>query len=142
LRQALTPSRDLRARIEAYVESLGDPVVEGIEAGQRLEVRWRDPLLLVASLMPERLVERIYDAAQRAASEPLPPAERPARIAELERDLGKLCCVEEALVVEAIGDGEDVHRRSGAPPAAILGVRVKERARRGTRTRRQVEAAA
>jgi hypothetical protein len=45
LRQALTPSRDLRARIEAYVESLGDPEVEGIEAGQRPKLKRLDSIL-------------------------------------------------------------------------------------------------
>jgi hypothetical protein len=142
LRGAPLPSPDLRARVEAYVESLGAPVVSGIEAGQQLEVRWPDPVLLVAALMPERLVERVFDAAQRSASELLPPEERPARIDELERDLERLSLMEEALVVAAIEHGDDVCRRYGAPPAAILSVRIKEDARRGTRRERRVEAAA
>ena len=125
-RRRILQNYALRARIEAYVKKLADPVVSGIEPGQRLEVKWPDPLLLVAALMPEQLVERIFDAAQRMAQEPLPPEERPARIDKLEHDLEKLSHVEEALVAEAIANGENVSHRYDVPPPCVLGVRVKE----------------
>jgi hypothetical protein len=52
-------------------------------------------------------------------------AQRPPRIAALERELEELHRVEEVLVVTAIAAGEPVHRSPSAPPAAVLGVAEK-----------------
>jgi hypothetical protein len=60
------------------------------------------------------------------ANDPLPVAQRPPRIAELERELDELHRVEEALVVAAIAAGQPVHRSPSAPAVAILGVRVAD----------------
>jgi hypothetical protein len=46
------------------------------------------------------------------ANDPLPVAQRPPRIAALERELDGLHRVEEALVAAAIAAGEPVHRFS------------------------------
>jgi len=54
----------------------------------------------------------------------LPVAQRPPRIAALERDLDELHRVEEVLVAIAITAGQLVHRSPSAPPATVLGVRV------------------
>jgi hypothetical protein len=57
------------------------------------------------------------------AGDPLP---RKTRIAALEHEIEQLAYVEEALVAAAIADGEDVQRSPGAPPQAVLQVRVAE----------------
>jgi hypothetical protein len=57
----------------------------------------------------------------------LAPGLRPKPIAELERELETLAYQEETLVVQALARGESVERRSDAPAAAILGVRVVEK---------------
>ena len=58
------------------------------------------------------------------ANDPLPVAERPPRVAALERELDELHRVEEALLVAAIAAGQPVHRSASAPPAAVLGITV------------------
>jgi len=50
------------------------------------------------------------------ANDPLPVAERPRRIAALERELGELHRVEGVLVAAAIATGHPVHRSPSAPP--------------------------
>jgi hypothetical protein len=60
----------------------------------------------------------------------LPVAQRPPRIAALERELEELHRVEEALVAAAIAAGEPVHRSPSAPPAAVLGVRGADKVSR------------
>jgi hypothetical protein len=65
-----------------------------------------------------------------ADNDPLPLAQRPERIATLERDLDELHRVEEVLVAAVITAGQPVHRSPSAPPAAVLGVRVADRASR------------
>jgi hypothetical protein len=64
------------------------------------------------------------------ANDPLPVAHRAPRIAALERKLDELHRVEEALVVATIAAGRSVHRSPSAPPAAVLGIRVADRASR------------
>ena len=56
--------------------------------------------------------------------------QRAPRVAALERELDELHRVEEVLVATAIAAGSSVHRSPSAPPAAVLGVRVAERASR------------
>jgi len=53
---------------------------------------------------------------ERMANDPLPVAERPARIAALERELDDLHRVEEVLVAAALATGQGVHRSPSAPP--------------------------
>jgi hypothetical protein len=62
---------------------------------------------------------------ERMANDPLPVAQRPPRIAALERELEELHRVEETLVAAAIAAGQSVHRSPSAPPAAVLGVRIE-----------------
>jgi hypothetical protein len=57
-------------------------------------------------------------------------AQRPPRIATLERELDELHRVEEALVAATIASGQPVHRSPSAPPAAVLGVRAAEKVSR------------
>ena len=57
------------------------------------------------------------------ANDPLPVAERPPRVAALERELDELHRIEEVLVAAALAAGSSVHRSQSAPPAAVLGVR-------------------
>jgi hypothetical protein len=55
--------------------------------------------------------------------------ERERRLADLTADLEKLERDEEALIEQAADDGIEVLRRAEASPAAVLGIRVKQRAR-------------
>jgi hypothetical protein len=57
-------------------------------------------------------------------------AQRPARIAALERELGELHRIEEALVAAAIAAGQPVYRSPSAPPAAVLGIKVADKVSR------------
>jgi hypothetical protein len=89
-----------------------------------------DPLALLAALFPDRMLSLVMTEVERMANDPLPVAQRPARIATLERELDELHRVEETLVASAIAVGEPVHRSPAAPPAAVLGVRVAEKVSR------------
>ena len=143
LRDAPTPSADLRQLVESYISKLGTPTVCGIGANEKLRIIWpgckqnlqgpdektADPLALFAILFKDRMVDAIMAEATRMANEPVPLAERPARIAALEREIEELSRAEEALVEAAIARGDPVHRSGSAPPVAVLGVRVVERAR-------------
>jgi hypothetical protein len=99
-----------------------------------------DSLALLAALFPDRMLALVMGEVERMANDPLPVAQRAPRIVALERELGELHRVEEALVVAAIAAGQPVHRSPSAPPAAVLGVRVADRASRAAlganRTRR------
>ena len=122
-----------------YVAKLA-PTVRGVGVGEHLSIVWPgaqqsstflaertcDPLALLAALFPDRLIALAMSEVERQANDPLPVAERPARIAALERELAELSYVEEALVAAAIAAGEPVALSSSAPPAAVLGVRIVE----------------
>jgi len=58
----------------------------------------------------------VMGEVERMANDPLPVAERPRRIAALERELGELHRVEGVLVAAAIATGHPVHRSPSAPP--------------------------
>jgi hypothetical protein len=122
LRAVPTPAPDIRDRVEAYVQSLAQPEVRGICAGQKLEVKWPSSAIAVFALLsPEKVQEVILAEVERVANDPLPIKERRARIAELKREIDELAYVEEALVVTS-----GAERSPGAPPHAVLGVRVVE----------------
>jgi hypothetical protein len=72
----------------------------------------------------------VMDEVEWMANDPLSIAHRAPRVAALERQLDELHRVEEALVVTAIAAGQPVQRSPLAPPAAVLGVRVKDRVSR------------
>ena len=143
LRRAPAPSEDIEARVRDYVRGLM-PTVRGVGVGERLSIVWPgaqtasqfisehtcDPLSLVASLFPDRMLALVMAEVERMANDPLPVAQRPPRIAALERALDELHRVEEVLVAAAITAGQPVHRSPSAPPAAVLGVRVADRASR------------
>jgi hypothetical protein len=74
----------------------------------------------------------LISEVKRMANDPLPQAARQKRIAALEHEIEQLAYAEEALIADAIAEGEDVQRSPSAPPQAVLGVRVVE-ARRVTR---------
>jgi hypothetical protein len=118
--------------------------VRGIGVGERLSIIWPgaqawtgyysehtcDPLALIAALFPDRMLSLVMTEVERMANDPLPVAQRPPRIAALERDLDELHRVEEVLVAAAIASGQPVHRSPSAPPAAVLGVRIAEKVSR------------
>ena len=143
LRRASAPSADIEARVWGYLRGL-TPKVRGIGPGERLSIVWPgaqtptayiaehtcDPLALIAALFPDRMLSLVMTEVERMANDPLPVAQRPPRIAALERDLDELHRVEEALVAAAIAAREPVHRSASAPPAAVLGVRVADKVSR------------
>jgi hypothetical protein len=76
------------------------------------------------------MIALVMGEVDRMANDPLPVAQRPPRVAALERELDELHRVEEVLVAVAIAAGQPVHRSPSTPPAAVLGVRVAERVSR------------
>jgi hypothetical protein len=143
LRRAPAPSDDIEARVWGYLRGL-TPKVRGIGPGERLSIVWPgaqtptsyiaehtvDPLALIAALFPDRMLSLVMGEVERMANDPLPVAQRPPRIAALDRELEELHRVEEVLVAAAIAAGEPVHRSPSAPPAAVLGVRVADKVSR------------
>jgi hypothetical protein len=72
----------------------------------------------------------VMGEVERLANDPLPVAQRAPRIAVPVRELDERHRVEEALVAAAIAAGQPLHRSPSAPPAAVLGVMVADRASR------------
>jgi hypothetical protein len=139
LRRAPAPSEDIEARVLDYIGALL-PKVRGVGVGERLSIIWPgaqsspgygyisehtcDPLALLAALFPDRMLSLVMTEVERIANDPLPLAQRPGRVAALERELDELHRVEEALVAAALAAGSSVHRSPSAPPAAVLGIRA------------------
>jgi hypothetical protein len=91
LRAVPTPAPDIRDRVEAYVQSLAQPEVRGICAGQKLEVKWPNSVIAAfALLFPEKVQEVILAEVEGMANDPLPQAERKKRTAELKREIDEL----------------------------------------------------
>jgi hypothetical protein len=140
LKRAPAPSKDIEARVWGYLRGLA-PKVRGVGIGERLSIVWPgaqggtqyiaehtcDALALIAALFPDRMLSLVMGEVERMANDPLPVAQRPPRIAALERDLDELHRVEEALVAVAIAAGQPVYRSPSALPSAVLGVRLAER---------------
>jgi hypothetical protein len=136
-------SPDIKQRIAARVTELaGEVSVSGIGGGQ-LRIKWPGAefgpsghdersgsvVALLAALFPDALVQLAMADVERQTSGHMPMADRPARVAVLEAVVEELSYVEEALVSAAIAEGEQVSRSPSAPPAAVLGVRVKTQQR-------------
>jgi len=145
LKRAPAPSSDIEARVKDYLRGLA-PKVSGVGVGEHLSIIFPgaqsspgygyisehtcDPLALLAALFPDRMLSLVMTEVERMANDPVPLAERPRRMASLERELDELHRVEEALVVAAIATGSSVHRSPSAPPAAVLGIRVADKVSR------------
>lgn len=141
LRAVPTPSEDIEQRMRHYVYSMARPQITGICKGERLKIVWpgadfdtRGPredsakvLPMMALLFPDAMTAALIGEVERMANDPLPQAERKKRIVALEHEIEQLAYVEEALVV-----ARGAQRLPGAPPQAVLGVRVVE-AKRITR---------
>jgi hypothetical protein len=111
LKGAPAPSEDIEARVWAYVRGLA-PKVRGVGVGERLSIVWPgaqsspglgyisehtcDPLALLAALFPDRMLNLVMGEVERMANDPLPVAQRPPRIAALERELDKLHPIDSA----------------------------------------------
>jgi hypothetical protein len=129
LRSVPTAAPDIRKRVKDYVQSLAQPVVSGIGAGEELEVRWPSSSIAVfALLFPTKMEEVILAEVDAMANDPLPIKQRRERITELEAEIERLHYTEEALVV---ANGAD--RSPSALPRCVLGVRVKEAAKHVSR---------
>jgi hypothetical protein len=121
LRAVPTPAPDIRKRVEDYVQSLAQPEVSGLGAGEELEVRWPSNLISAfALLFPTKMEEVILAEVDAMANEPIPVKQRRERITELEAEIDELHYLEEALVV---ANGAD--HSPGALPAVVLGVRAE-----------------
>jgi hypothetical protein len=130
LKRAPAPSIDIEQRVRDYLRGLA-PKVRGVGVGERLSIVWPgaqggsqyiseqtcDPLALLAALLPDRMLRLVMTEVERMANDPLPLAQRTPRVAALERELDELHRVESTA-------------RPSAPPAAVLGVRVADRASR------------
>lgn len=105
---------DIERRIEQYVAAIARPKVNGIAAGQQLQVRWpNDVIAVLALLLPNEMTAALMKEVERTANDPMPVAERRKRIAELKGEIDTL--QRQAL---ALGD-------TGAlPPEVVLQVRV------------------
>ena len=78
--------------------------MRGIGPGERLSIIWPgaqvrsgyiaehtcDPLALLAALFPDRMLTLVMGEVEWMANDPLPVAQRPPRIAALERELDEL----------------------------------------------------
>jgi hypothetical protein len=125
LRAAPVPAPDIRQRIEDYVRGLSRPTITGVGKGEKLKVIWpgagwdikgpiehrAEVLPMTAFLFPSEMVAGLMGEVERMANDPMPPAARLRRIAELEQEIEQLAFVEEALVAVAIADREDVQRK-------------------------------
>ena len=107
---------------KAYVAALARPRVSGVAAGQQLRVDWptKDPIALLAFLLPEQMVDALMKEIERHANTPMPLAERKKRIAELEAEV-------EALQRRALALGADLCLM---PAPVVLGVRATRQTKR------------
>lgn len=121
LRAVPTPSPDLETRIKGYVAGQARPRVAGIGAGQQLRIDWpnKDPIALLAFLLPEQMVEALVKEAVHITNTPMSPAERAKRIAELEGEI-------EVLQRQALTLGADA---CVLPPPVVLNVRISRQKR-------------
>jgi hypothetical protein len=62
--------------------------------------------MLLTALFPDRMLSLVMTEVTRMANDPLPVAQRPPRIAALERELDELHRIEEVLVAAAIAPGQ------------------------------------
>jgi hypothetical protein len=108
---------------------VGWPPGEGFMTAQRNVAKgdFRNDLLAFAcALLPDAMVGLAMREVERAASTPMPVAERPARIAALEVEIERLQRIEECLVVRDGGE-----REANRPAAVVLSVRLAVEARGG-----------
>jgi hypothetical protein len=113
------PGADIEQRVREYVRSMGHPKIAGVGAGEQLDVKWPSlsEISVLAVLLPDKMREVILAEVERAANDPLPPAERKKRMVDLRRQIDELQRQGLALGADA----------SDLPPEVILGVRVVRR---------------
>jgi hypothetical protein len=80
-----------------------------------------------ALMRPTELTDAFVALIERRAEAPCSVAERPARIAALEKEVEGLRYIEEALLTAATAQGEVVTRSTDAPPWCVLGVKIVEK---------------
>lgn len=148
LQRVTEPAKDIRRKVEAYVEELADsarPMIRGVEAGRTLEVTWPhesgsgfcvnglngapnrigvDALALTALVAGETLVEALLDQIEDDANKPIPRADRPKRIAQLQQDLIEFAYREEHQIEQALLKNEPVTRNPNAKAEVVLGVKL------------------
>ena len=86
---------------------------------------------LIAWLDPERMVARLDEKVDALPDgEAMSTEDQQKELAELAAEIDALGRQEEALIEAAFAGGVDILRRSGADPAAVLGVRLRVAAAR------------
>jgi hypothetical protein len=134
VRRAPLPLAEKRKLVDDYVVRLirqGRPSVTVVNGALRVTFRGdmaaaEDVLALLAwgrsGLVCDALDREVEKLPEHA--DPMPTAERLARVAEIEGQMLDLERREEALVLRAAGDGLEVLRRPDASPLAVLGVMI------------------
>jgi Tfp pilus assembly protein PilN len=115
-----TPSADIEARLRNYVTSLAHPLIEGIGAGQKLEVRWPHDcaVAMMAFVHADKLVEVLMAEVTRMTNEVMAPKARGKRIAQLEQEI-------ELWQRQAVAlNADDLSFIRDLPAHVVLGVRV------------------
>ena len=111
--------RDIKQRLNAYLDGLARPKITGIGAGEKLRIIWpgaretisgpnefsAEALPLFAMLFPDQMRDALLAEVERMGNTPLPPAQRAERMKVLEEEVDQLQRVEE---------GPDCSRRRGA----------------------------
>jgi hypothetical protein len=132
LRAVPIPSADIEKRLQGYVEAMARPQITGIGEGEKLKVIWpgagwdtrgpiehrADPLALAALMFPDEMTAGLMREVERTTGD---RKARQLRISGLESELLELAYVE-----EAICGANGAERSPGAPPQAVLGVKVVE----------------
>lgn len=137
----LPPPSD-RALLEGFIDELRRPAEAQIKqmisrwphfvSGESLRMGMdRDALATLMTVMAPReaMVTDLCERIDAVADAAMPPAQRPARIAELEAQLAQLQAIEVMLVNKRIEDGatDTTYDAAVVLPAVVLGINVVER---------------
>src|SRR5262245_25066137 len=142
IEHAPSPPPDVEQKIRDYVDDLrakGRPLFHRL--GDTLDIRWPasphasrvqvngfdseygNALLMAVWLNPDALVERLLKEIAEISAQPIPVADRPAMLAQLNAEMMALRYTEESLVCRALANNEVVTRDVAAPPPCVLQVR-------------------
>jgi hypothetical protein len=114
-------ARDPEPRLDAVSRLLGDPRFD--VGGYRAAVVAVHREALLAAWLPR--LRRLYETDPRLAA-PIPLAERPARLAQLQQRIHALALEEELAIVEGERHGVRIDRRADARPEIIFDPTVLE----------------
>ena len=104
--------RDIKQRLNAYLDGLARPKITGIGAGEKLRIIWpgaretisgpsqfsAETLPLMSLVFRDQMLDALLAEVERMGNTPLPPAQRAERMKVLEEEVDQLQRVEEVLV--------------------------------------------